>query len=92
MKIKRPGKKTIIKWAIWSLVGILFLTFLIRVATFENAYYNEKEGSERAVVEDIGDGGQEELIEEKPAEAVPGSEACRSQVPEVRCKGGTRDL
>lgn len=68
MKIKRPGKKTIIKWAIWSLVGILFLTFLIRVATFENAYYNEKEGSERAVVEDIGDGSQEELIEEKPTE------------------------
>ena len=66
MKIRRPGTRTIIKWAIWSTIGILFLIFLIRVVTYENSYYSEKEGSERAVVEESSD--DEELIEVPPSE------------------------
>ena len=48
MKIK-GGYRRIIKWAIWSVLALLFLIFFIRVAVFENNYYKEKEGSERAV-------------------------------------------
>ena len=66
MKIRKPSNRTIIKWAIWSVLALLFLVFLIRVIVFENHYYNEKEGSERAVIE-VQDTG-EELIEEKPTE------------------------
>ena len=65
MKIKRLSTREIIKWVIWSVVGILFLVFLVRVLTFENNYYSEKEGSERAVVESSE---EEELIEEAPTE------------------------
>ena len=64
MKIK--GWRKITKWAFWSVVLILFLVFLIRVAVFEHNYYNEKEGSERAVAEIVS--SDEELIEEEPTE------------------------
>lgn len=49
---------------------MLFLVFVIRVVSFENYYYDAKDGSERAVVENVGDieVEQEELIEEPPAE------------------------
>lgn len=47
MKIK-GGWRRVVKWALWSMVAIVFAVFLIRVATFEAWYYNEKEGSERA--------------------------------------------
>ena len=66
MKIRRPGTRTIVKWAIWSTIGVLFLIFLIRVVAYENSYYSEKEGSERAVVEENSD--DEELIEVPPSE------------------------
>ena len=59
------GPRTIIKWVIWGVVGILFLVFLIRVLSFENAYYNEKDGSERAVT--AISQSDEELVEEKPS-------------------------
>ena len=39
--------------------------FLVKVATFENSYYTEKEGSERAAVED---NSSEELIEVEPTD------------------------
>lgn len=65
MSLKIKGWHKIIKWAIWSVLGILFLVFLIRVATFEASYYAEKEGSERAVVEEVIE-PEEELIEEEP--------------------------
>lgn len=58
--------KTIAKWAIWAVVAILFLVFLIRVAVFENDYYNSKQGSERDIPEMISAG--DELDEEKPEE------------------------
>ncbi len=47
MRISNKGR--VVRWAFWSILLIIFLVFLIRVAVFENAYYNEKEGSERAV-------------------------------------------
>ena len=65
MKIKVYRK--LIQWSIWAVLGILFLIFLIRVATFENYYYNEKEGSERAVSIENND-DEEELIEVEPTE------------------------
>lgn len=67
MSLKIKGWRKITKWAIWSVIGLLFLIFLIKVATFEANYYGEKEGSERAVAtEDVVT--PEDLIEEKPAE------------------------
>ncbi len=66
LKIK-GGWRTIIRWAIWSVIGVIFLIFFVRVATFEANYYNEKEGSERAVAE--GAVSSEELDETEPTEA-----------------------
>ena len=64
------GWKQILKWAIWSILALLFLIFFIRVATWEDAYYREKEGSERDVVEtEVATTQVEELIEEEPTEA-----------------------
>ncbi len=64
------GWKQILKWAIWSVLALLFLIFFIRVATWEDAYYREKEGSERDVVEtEVATTQAEELIEEEPTEA-----------------------
>ena len=54
------------RWAFWGVVWILFLIYFVRVVTFENYYYNSKEGSERAVAAVVME--EEELIEEKPAE------------------------
>ena len=61
MSLKLGGRREIIKWAIWSVVAIMFLVFLIRVITFENTYYSEKEGSERVVAEGQSQ-EEEELI------------------------------
>ena len=68
MSLKIKGWRKIIKWSIWSVVGILFLIFLIKVATFENSYYNEKDGSERVVAEEVEREEDEELIEEEPTD------------------------
>lgn len=67
MKIRRPSNREIVKWTIWSILALLLIIFLVRVVTFENAYYNEKDGSERAVVEN-GSDDEPELIEVKPTE------------------------
>ncbi len=66
MSLKIKGWRKFIKWALWSIIGILFLVFLIRVVTFENYYYSEKEGSERAVALLLEE--NEELIEVEPTE------------------------
>ena len=59
--------RRLVKWGIVALIGILVLIFLIRVISFENYYYNEKEGSERVVISDVGAiQPEEELIEEEP--------------------------
>ena len=62
MKIK-GGWRKFAKWAIWGVIGLLFLIFLVKVATFEANYYNEKEGSERAVAEQAD---SQELDETEP--------------------------
>ena len=65
MSLKIKGWRRIASWIFWSIVTILVLIFLVRVITFENNYYNEKEGSERAA--SVMHSGNEELIEEKPS-------------------------
>ena len=60
--------KTIIKWSLWAVFGILLLVFFIRVALWEDAYYREKEGSERTEVVSITTDPEEELIEVPPNE------------------------
>ena len=62
LKIK-GGWRKFAKWAIWGVIGLLFLIFLVKVATFEANYYNEKEGSERAVAEQAD---SQELDETEP--------------------------
>ena len=46
----RVSWKKIVKWSVWGVLGILLLIYVIKVATFENWYYDNKEGSERAAV------------------------------------------
>lgn len=48
MSLKIKGWRKIVKWSVWAVLSVLFLVFLIRVIVFENNYYGEKEGSERA--------------------------------------------
>ena len=70
LKINASWRK-ILKWTIWSVVALLFLIFFVRVATWEDAYYREKEGSERDVVETSSSTASTqavELIEEEPTE------------------------
>lgn len=65
MSLKIKGWRRITSCLIWTVLAILFLVFLIRVATFESSYYSEKEGSERAVAA-TEDDDEEELIEVEP--------------------------
>ena len=60
------GWRSIVKWTVWSILLVLFLIYFIRVVSFENYYYNEKEGSDRAVA--TVSNGNEDLIEEKPSD------------------------
>lgn len=70
MSLKIKGWRNIVKWSVWLLIGIMFLIFFIRVASFERYYYDSKEGSERAVTTTaLATEPQEELIEEVPTEA-----------------------
>ena len=64
MTLKIKNGRVILKWVLTSLFAILFLIFFVRVVTFENQYYNEKEGSERAIQIDMGD----DLVEVAPTE------------------------
>lgn len=67
MSLKIKGYKKIIKWSIWAVLAVLFLIAFIRVVSFEKQYYDEKEGSERVVISENDDEG-EELIEVEPTE------------------------
>ncbi|MBR3386298.1 class F sortase [Candidatus Saccharibacteria bacterium] len=60
--------KKCIKWVVLGLVGVLFLVFFVRVATWEDAYYRDKEGSERDVVQRDVETAREELDETVPTE------------------------
>lgn len=65
MSLKIKSWHKIAKWTAWTVVGVLFLVFLVRVATFEANYYSSKEGSERAVATSA----ESNLIEEQPTDA-----------------------
>ena len=70
MSLKIKGWRKITKIVVGALLGLLFLIFFIRVVTFEDAYYREKEGSERAEVPSSTQKEKEpELVEVKPTEA-----------------------
>lgn len=67
MSLELSGSwKKWIKWGALGLVCVLFLAFFIRVVTWEDAYYREMEGSERAVAEVKEE--KEELSEEEPTD------------------------
>lgn len=67
LKISMSWRRAL-RLAAWIIFATLFLVFFIRVATWEDAYYREKEGSERDVVEANGIADVVELIEEEPTE------------------------
>ncbi len=60
----------IVKWIGVAIAIVLLAVFLIRVISFENYYYNEKEGSEREVLDEqiTTIQPEEELIEIEPTE------------------------
>ncbi len=69
MNLRINNWKYALKWIVGGILTIVFLTFLIRVISFENYYYDSKEGSERDIPSDaLADQG-EELIEIKPSES-----------------------
>ncbi|MBR2710538.1 class F sortase [Candidatus Saccharibacteria bacterium] len=65
LKIKLGWKETV-KWVAWSLLFLVIAIFFVRVATWEDYYYREKEGSERAITEDVLE--EVELEEVEPTE------------------------
>ncbi len=67
LKISFSWKRAL-KWLGWSIVVALFLVFFIRVVSYENYYYNEKDGSERVVTGVSELAIESDLIEEKPDE------------------------
>ncbi|MBO4276414.1 class F sortase [Candidatus Saccharibacteria bacterium] len=60
--------KRIVKWVVWGILGVLLLAFLIRVAVWEDAYYREKEGSERDEAVTVVGPEDEEIVEIPPTE------------------------
>ena len=66
MSLKINSWRGILKWGVLGLLAVAFLVFFIRVVTFENAYFNEKHGSERAAAVEAAT--DEELVEVAPTE------------------------
>lgn len=64
MSLSINNGRAVVKWAVIAVFLVLFMVFFLKVAIWENNYYAEKEGSERAIVMDMGD----ELVEVPPAE------------------------
>ena len=66
LKLKGGWKKWV-KWGAISIIVVLFVGFFVRLVVWEDAYYREKEGSERATTttETVA---REELVEEEPTE------------------------
>lgn len=68
--------KQALKWGAGIIFGVFLLVFFVKVATFEDSYYREKEGSERAEAAEVVEEQLEETVptEEQVAEyAVPAS-------------------
>lgn len=49
--LKINNWKKYIPYAIWGIIALLLLIFIIKVSVFEANYYGEKQGSERATTE-----------------------------------------
>lgn len=64
MSLKINNGRTIARWVIIGILGALFLAFFIKVAIWEKFYYDEKEGSERAIAMEM----DEELVETPPTD------------------------
>jgi sortase (surface protein transpeptidase) len=64
MSLKISSGRVIVKWLIIAVIAILIAVFYIKVLVYEHNYYNEKEGSERAIALDF-----EEDLEEVPPTA-----------------------
>ena len=62
MTLKISNGRAILKWGLIAIFATIFAVFFIRVLVFENQYYNEKEGSERAIAMEF----DEELVEVEP--------------------------
>ena len=54
-KLKIASKKKYIPKIIWGILALLAAIFILRVALWENDYYKNKEGSERAIAPAVGD-------------------------------------
>lgn len=67
MSLQIKNWRKIIEYTIYGALALLLLIFVIRVSVFEQNYYNEKEGSERAVLDIVST--DVELDEEKPNDA-----------------------
>ncbi|MBQ3474431.1 class F sortase [Candidatus Saccharibacteria bacterium] len=66
MSLKINSWRKVVKGLVWAVLAILLAIFIIKIAVFEHNYYNEKEGSERAIT--VVETEEEELIEVKPTE------------------------
>lgn len=67
MGLRIRGWRKITKAIVWFVLIVVFSVFLIKVMVFEHNYYNEKEGSERAVAEVEYE--EQALDENKPTES-----------------------
>jgi len=76
--LKIKSKKKYFSYVFWGIIILVLATFFGRVALWENKYYAEKEGSERAKVV-IGDMAQTEL-EEISSEPVTDQEKAEYRV------------
>lgn len=64
MSLKINNWKKFIPYVIWGILGLLLLIFIIKVSVFEASYYGEKEGSERAVVDEASSISEPETVDE----------------------------
>lgn len=64
MSLRISNGREIAKWVIIGILAVLFLVFFLKVAIWEKIYYDEKEGSERAIALNF----DEELVEVPPSE------------------------
>ena len=64
MSLRISNGRTIFKWVVISILVILFLVFFFKVMIFEKIYYDEKEGSARAIAIEM----DEELVEVPPSD------------------------
>lgn len=63
LKVKKSHKKYV-PYIIWGVVILILAGLIARVAIWEKNYYEEKEGSERAVAEVVGDVDSSEVSDE----------------------------